>query len=310
MKNIEEIEPLLELILDEEVTEIIVNNEKSIFFEKQGSFSKFPGEFESAQKYKLFIQRFCQRAKIQYDLNQPCADGFLNPFRIHLIAPPLSSHVQITLRRHRDTPWSLESLAKENWAATEQISQLKNIISERQNTIIIGSTGTGKTSCMNALINELPQDERVIIVEDTHELKIPNQISTKLLTRNDLHGHLKSYTQEDLIKQALRMRPKRLIIGEIRGKEAKDLLLALSTGHSGSLGSLHAEDAKQALLRLEMLVKMGAPEWETSTVRNLIYLSLQYIVTLGMDKQGHRRLQNLHKIAGLETHGFTLRKIF
>ncbi|MCB0356250.1 MAG: CpaF family protein [Bdellovibrionales bacterium] len=310
MNTIEHIDPLLKLIADEEITEIIINNEEDIYFEKKGQFFCHTENFGSSQNYKLFIQRFCQKAKIQFDLNQPFADGYLAPFRIHLVSPPLSQSVQLTLRRLRQTPWDLAILQKQNWATTEQIEKLKGIVENHHNILIIGSTGTGKTSCLNALINILPDKERVIIIEDTNELKLPNKISTKLLTRQDIHGHLKSYTQEDLIKQALRMRPHRLVIGEIRGREAKDLLLALSTGHAGSMGSLHAEDAHQALLRLEMLIKMGAPEWDTLTVRNLIYFSLHYIVTLKTSKSGERKLYGLHKIAGLESHGFTLSKIF
>lgn len=258
----------------------------------------------------MFLQKFCQKAQIQYDLNQPCVDGYLNPFRIHLIAPPLSKNVQLTLRRHKDVPWTLNLLKQRHWASEEQLIEIRKIIATKQNCLIIGSTGTGKTSCLNALINEIPEFERVIIIEDTHELKVPNQISTRLLTRFDLHGHLKSFNQEELIRQALRMRPNRLVIGEIRGREAKDLMLALSTGHAGSFGSLHAEDAKQALIRLEMLIKMGAPEWETLTIRKLIFLTLNYIICLGVDDEGNKKLKHLFKVAGLETHGVTLSKIF
>ncbi|MCB9025973.1 MAG: CpaF family protein [Bdellovibrionaceae bacterium] len=310
MKSVEEIDPILVLINDEEVTEIMMNSHSEIYYEKKGPFLKWNSTFTDLQKYKYFIQRLCQKAKIQYDFNCPFADGYLHPFRIHLIAPPLTKNVQLTLRRHKEVPWTLSDLEFNNWAESSQITFIKQLVKQKENILIIGPTGTGKTSCLNALIQSLPESERVVIIEDTHELRLPNSISTQLLTRHDLHGNLRSFTQEDLLKQALRMRPNRIILGEVRGREAKDYLLTLSTGHKGSLCSLHAEDARQALLRIEMLVKMGAPEWDNSIIRNLIFLSLNYIITLEISKEGNRKLKNLYKIAGMEANGLTLSKIF
>lgn len=310
MKNIEQIEPLLSLIEDESITEIVINNESDIFYERHGQFYDSQLHFVDKQSYRLFVQRLCQRAKIQFDFNSPFADGYLHPFRINLVAPPLSAHVQITLRRHKEVPWSLKELQDIHWAPPPQIQLIQRLVHNHDNILVIGATGTGKTSCLNALLQELPSSERVIIIEDTQELRLPNRLSLRLLTRHDLHGHLRTYTQEDLLKQALRMRPQRIVLGEVRGREAKDFLLTLSTGHRGALCSLHAEDPKQALLRLEMLVKMGAPEWDTSIVKNLIYLSLNYVLTLENSIHGKRKLKSLHKVAGLESHGITLSRIF
>ncbi len=300
--------PLLELFNNDDISEIVINNENDIFYELKGNFKQHLGKFNSKQEYKVFAHHLCQKAKIQYDANSPCGDGFLAPFRIHIIAPPISKNVQITLRRHKLIPWSFEQLLTNRWADKQQINILLELVTAKNNILVIGPTGTGKTSCINALLQNIPKNERAIIIEDTNELKIPNSISTKLLTRSDIHGHLKSYNQEDLIKQALRMRPHRLIIGEVRGRESKDLLLALSTGHSGSICSLHAEDAHQALIRLEMLIKMGAPEWDTQVIRRLIFLSIQNIITLGFQKD-NRILKSIHKVAGLETNGLTISKL-
>ena len=309
MKTTEFIDPLLPLVENLDVTEIIINDFKNIHYEIQGRFHKSDNTFDSLQTYKLFIQRLCHKSKIQFDLNTPCADGYLEPFRIHLITPPVSKDFHLTLRRIKSTPWSFPELIEKNWASSNMVDNLLKHFTPEKNMLIIGTTGSGKTSCMNALLQTIKPHERVITIEDTDELLIPNELSVKLLTRHDVNGYLKSYTQEDLIKQSLRMRPHRLVVGEVRGREARDLLLALSTGHTGSLCSLHAESAMQALIRLEMLIKMGAPEWDPHTVRRLIYFSVHYILTLGLVNQ-QRKLLHLHQVAGLENNGLTLTKIF
>ncbi len=301
--------PLNSLFEDHEVSEIVVNSTSVIYYEKDGKFYKHTNSFKSPQDYKLFLHKLCQATKMQYDINTPFADGYLHPFRIHLVAPPLSKNTLLTIRRLKTIPWTLDDLKSSDWADDEQLHFLRNLILTKKNILVIGPTGSGKTSCISALLRVIPITERVVIIEDTEELVVPNELSVKLLTRVDLNGHLKTFTQEDLIKQSLRMRPHRLVIGEVRGRESKDLLLALSTGHPGSLCSLHADDPHQALLRLEMLVKMGAPEWEIQSIRRLIYLSMHYIVTLGF-KNEKRSLINVHKIAGLESNGLNISKIY
>jgi pilus assembly protein CpaF len=154
----------------------------------------------------------------------------------------------------------------------------------------------------------MPQTDRVVMIEDTSELHSPNSASVKLLTRRDPHGHLRDIHQSDLLKQALRMRPDRIVMGEIRGEEAKDLLMAFATGHTGCMGTLHAETARQALIRLEMLIQLGAPQWGLHAVRTLIWLSLQNIVVVKKDKAGRRVLDGIYRVTALEEFGFLLER--
>ena len=153
MIAIDEAQPLVSLLEDDEVSEIIINDDKNIFFEKNGCFHQHNLVFEDYQNYKLFVNRLTQKAKIQYDLNTPCADGYLEPFRIHLIAPPLSCSLQLTLRRLKSSPWTFSELIKKQWAQQEQIQMLLDIVNAKKNTLIIGPTGTGKTSCINAVLS-------------------------------------------------------------------------------------------------------------------------------------------------------------
>ena len=196
-----------------------------------------------------------------------------------------------------------------NWASSDDMAVLRRLLGERANLLVAGPTGTGKTSLLSALLAELPREERVVIVEDTDEIRVPNEASTKLLTRIDAQRNIAQSLNKRrwFAKKLARMRPQRLVVGEVRGNEAKDLLLALSTGHSGSFGSIHASSARQALLRLEMLVQMGAPDWSLETIRQLIYLSLHALIVVKLES-GTRRLDGVYRISTLEKCGFLLEK--
>jgi len=301
--------PLTPLLENPLVTEIIVNGHDSIWYEENGQFFPLTDHFLSPFTLSQFVQLICLEARLRLDLNQPFADGCWRGFRVHLAQSPLV-HVPHTLclRKHPRASWRLDQLVDQGWAERSDLALLRQLIDERKNMLIIGPTGSGKTSVLSALLAEVPATERVVIIEDTSEIHPPNAFCTKLLTRVDSQGILRNFDQSELVRQSLRMRPSRLVVGEVRGPEAKDLLLALSTGHSGSLGTLHAFSARQALLRLEMLVQMGAPDWSLDTVRQLIRLSLQVVVVVSQ-QDGRRYLEGIHKICALEKVGFLLEKM-
>jgi len=300
--------PLSVLWKDTSVTEIIVNGSENIWFERAGLFSKLDDRFLTETTFANFIHRLCERAEMVVDLNFPFADGTIDEFRVHYIRPPLTPLPQVSLRRQSNSPWTLDRLRQADWAAPKTLDLLAQKVRDRSNILIVGSTGTGKTAVLNACLQELPENERVICIEDTSELIVPNSASCKLLTRTDSNGVLKNFDLNDLIRQSLRMRPSRLVVGEVRGAEARDLLLSLATGHSGSLGTLHANSARQALLRLEMLIQMGAPNWSIDAIRQLIFLSLQTIVVVGMEG-GRRKCEGIYQISSLEQIGFLLERL-
>ncbi len=302
--------PLENILNLEGVSEIVINGPEDIFFERHGVFHQHEDKFLSLLTYNHFVQRLCSLAKVFFTLNHPAVDAQWKNFRLHIIAPPLvKDFPRITLRRHLETPWTFRTLQENNWASENHLRVLKKILVEEANFLVIGPTGCGKTAALNACMQELHPLERVLIIEDTDELTLPNRISTKLKTRIDLNHQLQNFEQFDLLKQALRMRPHRLVLGEVRGAEAKDLMLALSTGHRGSMCSLHASDARQALIRLEMLVQLGAAQWPIEAIRRLIALSIDYIVCLKMT-DGRRHLSEIHRVGSAETTGITTEKIF
>ena len=301
--------PLKSLIENENVSEIIINGQCNIFFESFGRIERFHDSFLSSLTFRNFIQRLGKWTNTQVSMDQTFADGFFEDFRVHIAIPPATQKdVSVCFRRHPKCPWTLERLKASKWASADAISIVQKIILERRNFLVVGATGSGKTSVLNACLGEIEECERAILIEDTSELKIPNDISTKLLTRHDSQKLLKDFDQAELLKQALRMRPDRLVMGEIRGGEAKDLLMAFATGHSGCMGTMHADSARQALLRLEMLVQLGASQWNITAIRSLILLSLSTIIVVKKNAQGERQLEGIYKIASLEESGFLVEK--
>lgn len=298
--------PLTAILETSELQEIIVNGPDDIWVESQGRLWKHEDRFLSELTFKNFIDRMCTEASLKIDLSQPFSDGRWRGFRVHLGCAPLTHCAyHMNLRRIPNNPWTFSSLLDAGWAPAPQVLLLRDLIQKKKNVLFIGPTGCGKTTVLGACLKELNESERVVIIEDTDELARPNSASTKLLTRSVNTPSLPEVTLTDLVRQSLRMRPSRLVMGEVRGSEAKDLLMALATGHSGSLGTLHASDPKQALLRLEMLVQLGAPQWNLQAIRQLIQLSVDALVVCG-NENGHRKLEGIYRVAALESFGFLL----
>jgi len=302
--------PLESLLADEDITEIIVNGFNNIWFEKNGQLLPTLDHFNSERTYLNAIYKICEKSRTHLTIERPMAQGNFEGFRIQLIGAELTkSGPLLSFRRHPRNPWTLEKLKSLKWTNENGIKTIRNWIFEHRNFLVVGPTGCGKTSVLNACLQELPEDDRVLIMEDTQELSVPNRVSQRLLTREDSQRILPDIELSDLLRQSLRLRPDRLVIGEIRGNEAKELLLALSTGHAGSFGTLHASSPHQALIRLEMLIQLGAPNWSLQAIRRLIQLSLKGIVLVKKDEQGQRRLEGCYEIASLEESGFLVQKI-
>ncbi len=301
--------PLEGLLADTLVTEIILNGYQTIIVEKQGVWMLHSDRFYNELTFENFVQRLLVVSQLKLDLDHLTADGVWQGFRLHLARAPLVNHkYHVTLRRHPVSSWSLEKLQEKEFMSPGQRANLKSLVTEKKNLLVVGETGCGKTSLLSALLQELPERERVVVLEDTAEVHLPNPSSTRLLTRRNLSEELRTYNLSDLLRESLRMRPERLVVGEVRGEEARDLLLALSTGHKGSLCTLHAGSAKQALARLEFLVQIGAPQWKAESVRELIKDTIDCVLVVHKDGNG-RRLKDIVRITSLETFGFTLEKL-
>lgn len=298
--------PIVELLKDSDITEIIIQGHEKIFYEKKGQWFLSDDHFLSVWSYRNFISRVYEEAGIETNFSHPAADGKWQSFRLHAIQPPLvpKGH-HLSLRRQPDNPWTFKSLFDREFLTMTQINTLNEIIKKRKNFLVVGPTGSGKTSLLNACLSAVPQTERSLLIEDTEELKPTNPFDGRMLTRQDPLQRFQNFAIADLIKQALRMRPDRLIVGEVRGGEAKDLLMALSTGHEGSMGTLHAASAREALYRLEFLIQTGAPQWQIESIRRLIHLTLSYILVVGFQNQ-KRILKQIVRITSLESCGFLI----
>lgn len=299
--------PLEPFLHDDSVVEIMISSRQVIWVETSSKLFQLGDFFYADLTYANFIHRVCEEAQMQTTYTMPFANGFWRGFRVHLASPPVAQTHTLTLRKIRAHAFSLNDLAEKNWCQPAELTQLKDIVGQKKNCIVVGNTGSGKTTLLNALVHEARAD-RCVVIEDTPEILTANSLSVKLLTRFDSQGVLPDITQTDLVKQSLRMRPDRLIIGEVRGAEAKDLLMALATGHRGSMTSLHAHTPSEALLRLEMLIQMGAPQWSLDAIRRLIQLTVDaVIVTRRENSKWH--LEGIYKISSQEKFGFLIERI-
>jgi len=294
--------PIEKILTDPTVIEIMITAKNSIWVESTSGIYQLDDKFHSDLTFNNFVHRIGIEAQIQTNFETPFADGVWRGFRVHLVSPPITSCHTLTFRRLRSNPFTLSQLIESAWCDQKQAEEIRNLVSSRKNIIVVGNTGSGKTTLLSALLKESAAD-RCILIEDTSELLAPNSLSTKLLTRSGGKGLLNEINQTELVKQSLRMRPDRLIVGEIRGGEAKDLLMALATGHHGSMASLHAGSANEALLRLEMLVQMGAPQWNLDAIRRLIQLTVDRVIVTRKEKTKWH-LEGIYKISSQEKFGF------
>ncbi|KYG69929.1 pilus assembly protein CpaF [Bdellovibrio bacteriovorus] len=299
--------PLSDLLEDESITEIMVNGPQSIWIEREGKLFRHPDSFFSDLSFRNCLDRLSHEANAHITKEFPTADGAFRDFRLSMIGSDITqSSVHLSLRRHPKNPWTFLKLADIGWCRPEDLRIFRELIDKKKNFLVVGSTGSGKTSVLNSFLNLLPENERVVIIEDTSEIPLPNKASMKLLTREDPQNVLPAIDQTQLVKRALRLRPDRIAMGEVRGAEAKDFLMALATGHEGSFGTLHAQDAAQALIRLEMLIQMGAPQWNLSAIRRLIQMSLDFVIVVGREASGQRRFKGAYRLCSLEDNGFLL----
>ena len=300
--------PLDQLLAQTNINEIIINGKDHIFYEKQGQIFLLEDSFLSQITFHNIVEKIGTKACITVNFNKPYSEGKWGPFRVLILCPPIvKEDFHLCLRKHPKQVWTLEKL--ENLAPPSALEILRQFVKEKMNFLITGPTSSGKTSVLNACLQEISPFERVLSIEDTDEIILPNKVSTKLLTQRDVESTRMLIDQKDLVKQSLRLRPDRIVMGEVRGVEATDLLLALSTGHRGCIGTLHAKDHKQALWKLETLAQIGAPQWQSSTVQKLIFSSLNALAVLDK-RDGKRLLKGLYKITSLESSGFLYETLF
>lgn len=300
--SIRKLDVLQELIEDTEITEIMVNGPDRIFLEKRGRISLWENKFETREKLEDVIQQIVAKSNRVVNETNPIVDARLeNGSRVNVVLAPVALNGPIvTIRRFPDNPLTMEDLIKTGSITSEVAEFLKKLVVSGYNIFISGGTGSGKTTFLNVLSKFIPKEERIITIEDSAELQlsdIPNLVS--LETRNANMDGCKEITIRDLIKTSLRMRPDRIIVGEVRGGEAVDLLQALNTGHDGSLSTGHSNSSRDMLSRLETMVLMGM-DLPLPAIRRQIASGIDIIVHLGRLRDHTRKVLEIVEITGFE----------
>lgn len=300
--SLRKLDVLQELVDDKEITEIMVNGPDNIFYEKRGRIYEFKGHFSSEEKLEDVIQQIVGRHNRVVNQASPIVDTRLSDgSRVNIVLNPISiGGSAISIRKFPDDPMSMQRLIEIESISGEAAQFLQTLTRAKYSIFISGGTGSGKTTFLNALSQYIPDDERIITIEDSAELQLLGAKNiVKLETRNANTEGVSPITIRDLIKTALRMRPDRIIVGECRGAEALDMLSAMNTGHDGSLSTGHANSCRDILSRIETMIIMGQ-EMPLTAIRKQIASGIDIIVQLGRLRDKSRRVLEIAEIDGFK----------
>lgn len=310
--SIRKLDVLQEILEDNSITEIMVNGPNHIFIEREGQLQKYPKSFSSKEKLEDVIQQIVSKVNRRVNEAVPIADvRLLDGSRVNIVLEPIAlDGPVVTIRKFPEKPISMEKLLEIGSITQEAAVFLSKLVRAKYNIFISGGTGSGKTTFLNALSEYIPEDERIIVIEDAAELQIqgiPNLVRLEMRSAN-LEGK-NAVTIRDLIKSALRMRPTRIILGEVRDAAACELLSVMNTGHDGSLCSGHANSPKDMLNRLETLVLMGM-DIPLPAVRNQIASAIDIIVHLGRLRDKTRRVLEIDEVIGMKQGEVQVQALF
>ena len=304
--------PLEPLLADDSVTDIMVNGPKQIYVEKRGKLVLTPARFRDNDHIMVVAGRIVNQVGRRVDEQSPLVDARLaDGSRVNIIIPPLAiDGPSVSIRKFSKRRIDLDLMARQRNLSPSMATVLKIAARSGLNILISGGTGSGKTTLLNALSQMISADERVVTIEDAAELQLQQPHVVRLETRPpNLEGR-GEITMRDLVKNALRMRPDRIILGEIRGSEALDMLQAMNTGHDGSLGTIHANRPREALTRLENMVGMSGVNLPPRAVRTQIAAAVQMIVQVSRMRDGVRRVTSITEIVGMEGEVITTQELF
>ena len=297
--SLRKLDILQELVDDKDVTEIMVNGPNEIFYEKAGRIYEFNGHFSSEEKLEDVIQQIVGRHDRVVNQASPIVDTRLSDgSRVNIVLNPISiGGSAVSIRKFPEHPMSMEKLIDIESISPEAAGVLQILTQAKYNIFISGGTGSGKTTFLNALSQYIPDDERIITIEDSAELQLVGAKNiVRLETRNSNTDGVTPITIRDLIRTALRMRPDRIIVGECRGAEALDMLQAMNTGHDGSLSTGHANSPADAISRIEVMTLMGAEEMPLKAIRQQVASGIDIIVQLGRLRDKSRRVLEISEI--------------
>jgi len=304
--------PLEHLLYEPSISDILVNGYKSVFIERFGLLEKTPITFKDDAHLLKVIDRIVSQVGRRIDESSPLVDARLKDgSRVNAIIPPLAiDGPSLSIRRFRVDKIQLEDLIGFGALTQAMADVLSNVVKVRLNVLISGGTGSGKTTMLNALSNHIPEHERIVTIEDAAELQLKMDNLVRLETRPANIEGKGEITQRDLVKNSLRMRPDRIIIGEVRGVEAFDMLQAMNTGHDGSLATVHANTPRDALARIENMVTMSGFDMPAKAIRSQIAAAINVVLQLERMEDGKRRIVSVCEVNNMEGDIITMSEIF
>lgn len=304
--------PLEPLLADQTVNDILVNGHRQVFVERSGRLELTPIRFKDDAHLKKIIEKIVSRVGRRIDESVPMVDARLaDGSRVNAIIPPLAiDGPSLSIRKFSKDPLQLYHLVEKRSLTPEIGELMKAIVQARLNVLISGGTGSGKTTLLNVLSGFIPNDERIVTIEDAAELQLRQDHVVRLETRPANIEGKGEIAQRELVKNALRMRPDRIILGEVRGAESLDMLQAMNTGHDGSLTTVHANSCRDALTRIETLVSMAGFNLAAKAMRHYVSSALDVIIQIARLSDGTRKLISLQEVVGMEGDLITLQELF
>ncbi|CAN7382788.1 CpaF family protein [Phenylobacterium sp. LjRoot225] len=304
--------PLEPLLRDPDVSDILVNTAREVYVDRFGKLELTPIKFADEQHLMRVIERIVDRVGRRVDESQPMVDARLpDGSRVNAVVPPVAVDGAIlSIRRFARVPFNLERLVTNGTITAPVGDLLKGLVQARLNILISGGTGTGKTTLLNAMSHGISDAERIVTIEDAAELQLQQRHVVRMETRPQNVEGRGEITQRDLVRNALRMRPDRIVLGEVRAGEAFDMLQAMNTGHDGSLTTVHANTPRDALSRIEQMIGMSGIDVSPRSMRAQIASAINVVVQLRRFSDGSRRVVSLQEIEGMEGDVITMQEIF
>ncbi len=304
--------PLEPLLKDETITDILVNGPETVFVERQGLLEKVATRFQDERHLLRIIQKIVSAVGRRVDESSPFVDARLaDGSRVNAIVAPLAIDGSLlSIRKFAKRPISIARLIELGSMPEAMAEVLQAVVRSRRNVLISGGTGSGKTTLLNAMSSFIDERERIVTIEDSAELQLQQEHTARLETRPPNIEGKGEVTQRDLVKNALRMRPDRIIVGEVRAGEAFDMLQAMNTGHDGSMTTVHANTPRDALSRVEQMIGMSGIEISPRSARAQISSAINVVVQVGRLSDGRRRVVSLSELTGMEGETITMQEIF
>ena len=304
--------PLEPLLWDDEITDILVNGHNQVYVEKRGKLHPTDVKFQDDQHLMLIIDRIVSQVGRRVDEASPMVDARLpDGSRINAIIPPLAlDGPSLSIRRFGRKRYTIDDLVEKKTLVPEIVEFLRTIVRARLNILVCGGTGSGKTTMLNCLSLFIPADERIVTIEDSAELMLQQPHVVRLETRPPNVEGKGEVSQRDLVRNSLRMRPDRIIVGEVRGGEVFDMLQAMSTGHDGSIATIHANTPRDSMGRLEMMMLLSGVSIPQRAMRQQVASALNIIVHVSRLSDGTRKIMRISEISGMEGEMVMMQDLF